>query len=208
MPLEWKSPPGLLGDTQNVRGVFETIYDKKIWGDGSGGGSSPQAARPYMNLLQAFLQNNPIQTVVDIGCGDWQFSQFIDWGDRNYLGIDVVGPVIESNRRQFARPGISFSHANPLEDGFDISGDLLLMKDVLQHLSNSNVQKLLRLTGRFKFSLLTNAYAPVNEDCDNGDTRSLDPRAEPFNLKHAALVYVFSGKATFLVINNQLSGQS
>jgi SAM-dependent methyltransferase len=157
MPLEWKAPPGLLGDRDNVRGVFETIYEKRIWGGGSGLGSDPQVAPHYVNLLKAFLNNNPIRSVVDIGCGDWQFSRHIDWGDRTYLGIDVVGSVIEANRRQFARPNISFSHANPLEDGFDVGGDLLLMKDVLQHLSNSNVQKLLRLTNRFRFSLLTNA---------------------------------------------------
>jgi SAM-dependent methyltransferase len=202
MPLEWKAPPGLLGDRQNVRGVFETIYDKKVWGGGSGIGSSPQVAGPYMNLLQAFLNNNPIRSVVDIGCGDWQFSRYINWGDRTYLGIDVVASVIEANREKFARSNVSFSHANPLEDGFDVGGDLLLMKDILQHLSNSNVQKLLRLTSRFRFSLLTNAYAVRNDECENGDTRPLDIRTEPFNLKNAARVYSFAEKATFLVIND------
>jgi SAM-dependent methyltransferase len=201
MPLEWKAPPGLLGDRDNVRGVFETIYEKRIWGGGSGLGSDPQVAPHYVNLLKAFLNNNPIRSVVDIGCGDWQFSRHIDWGDRTYLGIDVVGSVIEANRRQFARPNISFSHANPLEDGFDVGGDLLLMKDVLQHLSNSNVQKLLRLTNRFRFSLLTNAYARTNDNCENGDTRPLDIRADPFNLTNAAMVYAYDEKATFLIIN-------
>src|SRR5271170_437160 len=102
MPLEWKAPPGLLGDTQNVRGVFETIYDKRVWGGGSGIGSSPRMAGSYMNFLQAFLNNNAIRSVVDIGCGDWQFSQFINWGERTYLGIDVVASVIETNRRLFS----------------------------------------------------------------------------------------------------------
>jgi len=204
MPLEWKAPPGLLGDTQNVRGVFETIYDKRVWGGGSGIGSSPRMAGSYMNFLQAFLNNNAIRSVVDIGCGDWQFSQFINWGERTYLGIDVVASVIETNRRLFSKPTISFSHANPLEEGFDATGDLLLIKDVLQHLSNANVQKLLRLTSRFKFSLLTNAYASTNDDCENGDTRPLDVRVEPFNLKNAAIVHAFVEKATFLLINQNV----
>jgi len=196
------APPGVLGDTHNVAGVFEAIYNKSFWGGGSGAGSSPQYARPYMQLLQAFLENNAIHSVVDIGCGDWQFSRFINWGSRSYLGIDVVGSVIETNRRNFARPNISFQHANSLEEGFNATGDLLLLKDVLQHLTNANVQKLLHLTSRFKFSLLTNEYALPNEDCENGDTRPLDIRAEPFNLKNAALVYAFANKATFLVVSN------
>jgi hypothetical protein len=142
--------------------------------------------------------------VVDIGCSDWQFSQYIDWGERIYLGVDIVASVIESNRQRFGRPAISFMHAIPLDEGFEFSGDLLLIKDVLQHLSNSNVQKLLRLTNRFRFSLLTNAYAPINDDCENADTRPLDVRAAPFNLKHAVLAYTFAEKATFLVINQAL----
>jgi SAM-dependent methyltransferase len=202
MPLDWKAPPGLFADRQNVRGVFETIYNKNVWGGGSGIGSSAGVARPYMHLLQQFLFNNAIQSVVDIGCGDWQFSQFINWGDAAYLGIDVVASVIEANRRQFTRPNVSFLQADPLEDAFSASGDLLLIKDVMQHLSNANVQKLLRLSSRFKFCLLTNAYASTNDDCENGDTRALDIRAEPFNLKHAVLYYRFAEKATFLLVNN------
>jgi len=59
----------------------------------------------------------------------------------------------------------------------------------------------IRLTERFKFALVTNAYAPTNDDCENGDTRPLNIRAAPFNLKNAALVYAFAEKATFLVIS-------
>src|SRR5688572_14138048 len=158
MPLEWKAPEGLFGDRKNVSGVFQTIYDRSVWGGGSGLGSAPHVARPYMSFLQAFINNNPVRSIVDIGCGDWQFSQFINWGERNYLGIDVVQSVIEANTARFSRSNISFVCANPLDHSFDPpSGDLLLMKDVLQHLSNANVQKLLALTKRFRYSLITNA---------------------------------------------------
>ncbi len=203
MPLEWKAPEGLLGDRQNVARVFQTIYDRSVWGGGSGVGSAPHVARPYMSFLQAFLNNNPIRSVVDIGCGDWQFSQFLDWGNRTYVGIDVVASVIEANRLRFTRPNVSFFCADPLDAGFEPpAGDLLLMKDVLQHLSNANVQKLLALASRFRYSLITNAYARTNDDCDNGDTRPLDIRAAPFNLTQAVLVYPFNEKATFLVANS------
>jgi len=207
MPLEWQAPQGLFPDRTNVTGVFETIYNRNVWGKGSGAGSRPDVARPYMQFLQAFLINNQIRSVVDIGCGDWQFSQFINWGNASYLGIDVVSSVIAANQQRFAKPNISFVCANPLDDTFiPPIGDLLLLKDVLQHLSNANVQKLLALTSRFKFSLITNAYAPVNDDCQNGDTRPLDIRAEPFNLRHAALVFGFNEKAMFLVVQPETFG--
>jgi SAM-dependent methyltransferase len=201
MPLEWKAPPNLLpADRGNVGAVFETIYNRNIWGGGSGAGSNPQIARDYMNFLQAFLANNNIRSVVDIGCGDWQFSQFINFGNASYLGIDVVPSVIAANQQRFGvRANTTFVCANPLDGSYQVpGGDLLLMKDVLQHLSNANVAKLLALTRRFKFALITNAYAPVNDDCENGDTRPLDIRVAPFNLAHAAIVFAFREKAVFL----------
>lgn len=204
MPLEWKAPKELFIDANDVPGVFDTIYKRGVWGGGSGAGSSPQQARFYMGFLQSFLDNNPIRSIVDIGCGDWQFSQFINWGDRQYTGIDVVASVIAENQQRFARPNVQFVHANPLDDRFEISGDLLLMKDVQQHLSNTNVLKLLRLATRFRFCLFTNAYASTNDDCENGDTRPLDLRAEPFNLSNAALIFRFAEKATVLQINPTL----
>jgi SAM-dependent methyltransferase len=203
MPLEWKAPEGLFDDRQNVPSVFETIYQRGVWGGGSGAGSAPQNVRAYMSFLQAFLNNNPIRSVVDIGCGDWQFSQFINWGDRSYLGVDVVASVIQANEARFNRPNFEFLCANPLNEAFDPpSGDLLLMKDVLQHLSNANVKKLLELTKRFRYALITNAYARTNDDCENGDTRPLDIREEPFDLKQAVLIYPFAEKATFLIVNS------
>ena len=72
---------------------------------------------------------------------------------------------------------------------------------MLKHLSNENAQKILTLTNQFKFSLTTNAFAASNDDCQNGDTRPLDIREQPFKLKHAALVWVYADKAIFLVVS-------
>lgn len=201
MPADWRAPPGFFEERSDVRRVFEKIYNTSLWGGGSGRGSDPEVVQPYMQFLQEFLDRNPVASIVDIGCGDWSFSHLIDWGPRRYLGVDVVASVIEQNQREYGSETISFRCADPTREALDVSGDLLLMKDVLQHLSNANVQKLLALTRRFRYSLITNEYAPNNEDCENGDTRSLDLRAPPFNLSEASLALAFHGKAVFLVEN-------
>ena len=155
-----------------------------------------------MLFLQDFLTNNRIHSVVDLGCGDWQLSQHIDWGDCSYIGIDVVRSVIETNQKRFGRHNRTFLCADPVTDTSRVpSAELLLVKDVLQHLSNENAQKILTLTNQFRFLLITNAYAPINDDCKNGDTRPLDIREQPFNLRHAALVWAYAEKAIFLVVN-------
>jgi SAM-dependent methyltransferase len=202
MSMEWEAPAGLFEDRENIGEVFDKIYRLSIWRGGSGLGSHPDVAKPYMLYLQDFLSNNAIRSVVDVGCGDWQFSQFIDWGGASYLGIDVVPSVIEANSQAFGQANREFVCANLASDTHNLpSGDLLLLKDVLQHLSNKNVQQLLKLTSRFKFSLITNAYDPENTDCQNGDTRPLDIRQPPFNLHHAALVWAYHNKAIFLVVS-------
>lgn len=53
---------------------FEEIYATNEWGHGSGEGSLPVHTRGYVAFLQAFLAEKNITSVVDMGCGDWQFS--------------------------------------------------------------------------------------------------------------------------------------
>jgi len=65
--------------------VFSQIYRSNVWGRGSGVGSQPENNGEYMLFLSNFIRNNGIRTVVDFGCGDWQFSKFINWGTAAYL---------------------------------------------------------------------------------------------------------------------------
>ena len=41
-----------------------------------------------------------IKSVCDIGCGDWQFSQYIDFKGFKYTGIDCVKSVIDENKKK------------------------------------------------------------------------------------------------------------
>jgi SAM-dependent methyltransferase len=108
--------------------IFEHIYRNDLWHGGSGPGSLPSVNRPYVRLLQSFLRSNHIETVVDLGCGDWQFSRRINWGKARYLGLDVVPHVLESNRRRFGRAAVEFA-VSP-EDPDDIPGADLLNADI------------------------------------------------------------------------------
>jgi SAM-dependent methyltransferase len=153
-------------------------------------------------FLQDFLTNNRIRSVVDLGCGDWQLSQHVDWGDCAYTGIDVVPSVIDTNHKRFGRHNRTFLCADPATDPSRVpTAELRLVKDVLQRLSNEYAQKILTLTNQSKSSPITNAYAPINDDYKNGDTRPLDIRELPFNIKHAALLWAYAEKAIFLVVN-------
>ena len=49
--------------------IFNDIYARNLWSGGSGAGSTPQNAKPYVNFLTFFLSINRIASVVDAGCG-------------------------------------------------------------------------------------------------------------------------------------------
>jgi 2-polyprenyl-3-methyl-5-hydroxy-6-metoxy-1,4-benzoquinol methylase len=182
---------------KTARKVFEEIYATNYWGFGSGHGSRPQVTRGYREFVARFIRENCISSVVDFGCGDWQFSRLIDWSGVDYLGLDVVPQLIERHQTRFGRAGIRFEMCpDRLTDV--PSADLLLAKDVLQHWPTSAVQEFLgNVVPRFKWALITNGVTPeshLNGDIEMGGFRPLDLRRVPFSCI-APVVFSFGGDA-------------
>src|SRR5262249_31747962 len=87
--------------------VFDANY-RAGWG--SGLGSSISSTVAYRYAVESFIRLNDIHSVLDLGCGDWQFSKLIPWDyyDNSYLGLDLSRVIVEKNvetfgteRRQF-----------------------------------------------------------------------------------------------------------
>lgn len=180
----------------SVQKTFSEIYADGVWGKGSGPGSSGSDTIGYRRFLQEFLLWNHIESVVDVGCGDWQFSRFMDWTGIDYTGFDVVESVIEDNRARFAQDNVHFE----LSDGrFDAlpQADLLIVKDVLQHLDTRRIREFLGAAERFGLTLVTNTVDPAshtNAIIKNGEFRPVDLRLKPFYVP-TTVVYAFVGYA-------------
>jgi SAM-dependent methyltransferase len=177
-----------------MQDVFENIYASGIWGRGSGDGSAPNYARRYQEILQAILVDLKIQTVLDLGCGDWTngFSQHVKWANIHYTGIEVVRNVVEKNQKAFGSPTIKFQQGD-IVAGELPSADLILVKDVMQHWSNASVIRFLPKLKNFKFALITNdllAAQPraLNQDVPDGDFRPVDLMAPPFSVPGAEIL--------------------
>jgi SAM-dependent methyltransferase len=178
---------------KRARAEFSRIYAENAWGMGSGIGSMPEYTADYADLLQSFMEERGVRSVVDFGCGDWQFSRHLDWKGRDYLGVDVVEDVIERNRRQYGTESIRFEL---MRDAFALPGaDLLVCKDVLQHLPNDVIRTYLRaFKAKYTYMLITNdisyedhraAGAPqrppeANVDIDFGEWHAIRLEQPPF----------------------------
>src|SRR5438552_55588 len=179
--------------------VFEHIYRNDLWHGGSGPGSLPSVNRPYIRFLHSFLRHNEIRSVVDLGCGDWQFSRRIAWGDARYLGLDVVPHVMEQNRLRYGRPTVEFA-VSPADARDVPAADLLIIKDVFQHLCNEKVSAYLKIFPKFMYVLVTNCSQKsrqlMNTDIADGGFRPVDLRLAPFSTPMAS-VFEFGSRRIF-----------
>jgi len=176
-------------DIAAIRRRFSEIYDSNEWAYSSGVGSMPVNAADYAAFLTNFMHRNAVESVVDLGCGDWQFSRFIDWSKVRYYGTDVVESVVARNRQLFAQSNIVFEPFRSVEEL--PPADLLVCKDVLQHLPNPLVQHYLDVfKTKYRYLLITNDDAPeayLNQDIPAGGWRTLRFDRPPF-AERAAIV--------------------
>ena len=179
--------------------VFQTIYREQKWGRGSGPGSTPTNTIEYRSFVERFIKSNSITTVTDLGCGDWQFSYLIDWSGIQYLGIDLVPELITENRKRFSAPNIQFRDFSTIDEL--PCGDLLIAKEVLQHLPNNVIIEYLAIIRKkFRFALLTNSTLPEefgNPDISIGGFRPLRLQGAPFNAPGAVVLNYFVPTPTF-----------
>jgi len=166
-----------------MKNIFTEIYANNGWGQGSGEGSLPQTTEEYRAFLEQFICDNQIESVVDYGCGDWQFSSLINWGNVQYLGLDVVDSLIEHHNKTYSTYNIQFQSINDIPDELP-DADLILLKDVLQHWSNQTIMAFIPKIAKYKYALITNCINPKgvtdNHDIHDGNFRYLDLRKPPF----------------------------
>jgi tetratricopeptide (TPR) repeat protein len=204
-------PPPPATSEPTAQDAFADIYRQAIWGKNnqgagnSGPGSTLHATQMYRTFLQQFLKDRDIHSVVDAGCGDWEFSQALDWSGIDYKGFDIVESAIAQNNQKFAKANIQFFAGNVVELNLP-PADLLICKHVLQHLPTKDVQKFLTQLAKYKHVLLTNSVNSDTMSAANGDIvvggfRTLDPTAPPFNLPGTKLLNYWDGYYTHQVVH-------
>src|SRR4249920_1267225 len=120
--------------------VFTHIYRSGMWGRGegefySGPGSDTNVTAPYVAAVRRFIESHGTKSVVDIGCGDFRVGALLLTDGLSYHGIDIVPQVVEHNRRVHGSAAVKFSCLDVISSD-PPPGDLCLVREVFQHLSN------------------------------------------------------------------------
>ena len=170
------------------REVFSAIYERNEWGGTSGeycsgSGSSTEHAAKYSEVVRAFIIEHNISSVVDLGCGDFVVGQALCMRGLDYTGIDVVAELVQRNQSIFGQDSVRFLCLDIVADELP-PADLCLLRQVLQHLSNSEIQAILPKLKRYKYVLVTEHYPaqtidviPNKDKAHGPDTRLSDRSA-------------------------------
>jgi SAM-dependent methyltransferase len=165
--------------------TFSVVYRDRLWGVKpgvrfySGDGSDDPFAELYSRRIANYIADNGISSIVDIGCGDFRVGWKLTSAASHYCGVDVVPELIDYNLRKFGSDRVSFKCLDVVDDALP-AGDLCLMRQVLQHLSNAEIQSVLKKLRAYAHVIITEQVPSgvvrfPNKDKPHGpDTRLFD----------------------------------
>jgi SAM-dependent methyltransferase len=144
--------------------VFSEIYREKKWGDSgafcSGSGSANDSiVRPYVAKIGQCLRSWGAQKprVVDLGCGDFSVGSQLIEDCREYVGVDVVPELVRHLQANVGSARVRFVCLDIVQDDLP-AGDVCLVRQVFQHLSNAQIAKVLTKLGRYRTVFITEHY--------------------------------------------------
>jgi hypothetical protein len=152
--------------------VFTKIYKEGFWGQSddpadeyhSGSGSRDRIiVESYVNAVGQFLRSfEKKPNVVDVGCGDFAIGSQVRPFCGDYVACDIVEPLIEFNKGRYTSLNVDFKVLDLTKDSLP-QGDVLFLRQVLQHLSNKQIKAALpEISRKFKFLVLTE-HLPASE---------------------------------------------
>jgi hypothetical protein len=145
--------------------IFTKIYEDGMWGRSddlrdpyvSGTGSREVAVvATYVAAVKELISTLPkCQNAVDLGCGDFTVGSLVRPIFQGYIACDIVEQVVEFNRERYRDLDVDFRIIDLTKDRLP-TGDIAIVRQVLQHLSNDDVsQAIANISASFENILVT-----------------------------------------------------
>lgn len=175
----------------NPEPIFTNIITTEAWSKNvvketvCGPGSTVHATSPIVEKLPKWFGKFYIRSVHDLGCGDFNWMKLVDLSKVTYDGYDVIKSLVDKNSKDYFKEGsVRFHHLDILQASLAYS-DLVICKDVFNHLPTSYVMKiLLNIRDAGSKFLASNTFPGALNHLDTtvGGWHMLDFTKPPFSL--------------------------
>lgn len=189
--------------------IFSEIYARKLWGSGdeefcSGVGSTDDIVVPYAGFVRSLIQRERITSLVDLGCGDFQVGRLLVNPELSYIGCDVCADLVRHNAEQFGNDQTLFLERDMVSDPLP-DGELCLIRQVFQHLSNRDISAVLYKAKKYRLLLISDEQIRNDNAAENSDIlpyhgtrrafgQGLKLERAPFNIPVEAVLNQTAGR--------------
>lgn len=183
-----------------TKNAMEQVYEMHLWGKNSTkfysgiGSHDSKIIDPYIEIVSSFLNSfkNPL-IVCDLGCGDFNVEKKLVQFTQKYIAVDIASNLINFNKNKFKNEKLEFHCLDIAVDDLPF-GNCALIRQVLQHLSNVEVQNILHKLKTYKYVILTE-HIPNGEFIPNKEIIS----GQGTRLKSQSGINVFTAPFNFKV---------
>lgn len=182
----------------SAREAFSHVYQRRLWGGGPGfnsgpGSRDPQIVQPYVAAVEAWAKGLGPMDAVDLGCGDFTVGRQLRPLFGRYVACDVVPDLIADLKAGPDAENVEFHCLDLALDPLP-AGDVIFIRQVLQHLPNASIHALIPKLGRYRWLVLTehlpassdfppNRDKPIGPEIRLSEGSGVDLCAEPFLLQ-------------------------
>tara|TARA_Y100000590_G_scaffold251042_1_gene281941 strand:- start:1262 stop:1969 length:708 start_codon:yes stop_codon:yes gene_type:complete len=174
----------LIYKSNHWRSYKKPIKDESV----SGLGSDLKITKKLIVDLNNFIISNNIASILDIGCGDFNWMKHIVKNNSNikYLGIDIVKDIINKNNKLYSNLNVNFKCDDVLNYKFSFNYDLVLFRDFFIHIKNEDIVNMIdkiKLNNCKYFAI--NNFPKIKKNTNvkgYGHHRLINIEINPFNL--------------------------
>jgi SAM-dependent methyltransferase len=111
--------------------------------------------------VSEFIAAHAVESVVDLGCGDFEAARAIDFGPARYVGLDIYSELVAHNRALYGSDRYKFVHADIVEDELP-EGQLCLVALTLYIMSFADVHRVLEKLRPYELVLITDGQPELD----------------------------------------------
>jgi hypothetical protein len=145
----------------------------------------------FRDDLSTLLKEIDAHSLLDAGCGDFNWMKETWLEVDQYIGVDIVSELVVANQQKYGNHKRSFIELDITRDELP-RADLILCRDLLVHFSFDDIRKAIhnfQRSGSAFILATTFTRFSQNTEIGTGDWRQLNLERAPFNFpKPLALI--------------------